>query len=98
MCPELPSPARSNPRSRAVHFRPGVSFSPVPNIMPRMRVDEVEAQCNIQAALFELRKINCPLCIMDERGSRGKVMPATERNPGRPQLVTGLLVALVEAV
>lgn len=29
------------------------------------------ARCNIQDVLFELRKINCLACIMDEGGSQG---------------------------
>lgn len=51
-----------------------------------------EPQCNIQDVLFELRKINCLACIIDEGSSQGKVMACHWEISSQPQNAT-----LVEA-
>lgn len=47
------------------HFRDAATFVPSSGN---------GAQCNIQDLLFELRKINCLACIIDEGSSQAKMM------------------------
>jgi hypothetical protein len=51
------------------------SFSlAVRRLAPEMGEARARAQCNIQDLLFELRKINCLACIIDEGSSQAKMM------------------------